>query len=1618
MVLGDPRNLGRASNVSGRSLDAFATRRNALANPMFEEIAELEGSRLSGLASPSTGQERLLQQTPRYETGQAAAEVYGYDDIQSRGPVTTIFDFLGRGQSAVTGAVTGLFGMEREGDVDERGGIGTAARRFVEGFSGGERYRFAEFTDTGRRLARGEEVGGLAKGWNTALGFVLDTVADPLTYVSFGGSVMGRMRAANAIRSSTQNAMLRGVSDEAFDSVRFMNDAMKKRVTRTDKLALDMNAKAKAIGLKDFNVSTTSSYDDLLRSAEDVFVSTNKQVNLLREVALDYAPDVAAMSYAQRSSAGLRRWAVSQFGDELGEAYFRSLPKDIQGGIRIRLPFARNADGTPIAFGIDGIGAGRLGDKYSAFRKIEDLTQSGRDVAREFFEGTLGRFSGASGAIYYDAVLAATGRRNRTRTSTWVDYQGSRLMDESRRSLRAVFDERFLREHEVTSQLYMRAKEAYKDDFSNRFKDFMYNTTELDNYKSSRNFASDAEEAAFNVANSWRTMLDEIGNEAVEVFNGDTGLAFNFLTDYVPRITARREEAGRFFTSKGTGKPGTKPQYVKQRGQWAASWEIDSDGNARVLRWMPNEDISRIRSGQLDDVYESDPTIFMSAYLADVRSTLNDQKILNLLRENNLLTSAEREVSQKIDEAEIQRRVVQLVGDEDPTKALAAKTFNVQKFVNEIEKPELNYQPGGPYLVGDALASYLQRVGIDIPTINDINNYQLVGDTYVNIIDGSGIRRNANGRYVVVDRTGKAIFSNEELTASGVQLVEGATERGTIREFDTFDGARANWDSVQSRVVANTGKVISNRENMFYNHLLLQKREEIFEQVSQIFVNPLFADVHMNQLAGLTDDKKTEYVEAWLNALKLFGLDEPELVVTREGMPAFARGLGTQPIVTEQMVPTEAFRNWIADSGYMNIGGISFDANGNLDAASQVVVKQRISQQMVNEYAPQKLMENIQRMYRVTQSPQTVGQEIYNNFYKPLYAAQKAWMTLGRGPGFVARNVLGGSWNNWINGVGREHTLKASRMVAAKTFAKREIAKKIKDVDILELEPVELANMYRDANKKYLARYYSGAELDETLEYWDVFSRNGLGGNRDTARLYGELLRGNSASNAGTPSRLPSVRVTQFDDEIQIVRDEDLSRLERLLEFAAGDNYWIREIMSPAVEISEDYLRFAAFLKGVQEVGLEAPESGIRGYAAAQWVKATQFDYADLSDFEQAIKMVVPFYSWTRNNIPLQVRVFIQQPGRVAQALRIHESLGNMFGDEETNISPSYIADRFGITFAENNPFFDMLPEWMKPQGDVTLGIAWGEPIADVNTLFRDPTYAARNGLGEFIRGGVLNWREVFGQLNPIIAAASAAQQGFVESGPRREEDSPMWARALGLSREDPTEPGSYVSNRATLDFIRTMIPVVDQAERVIPFLGGERQEGRWTTSLASNLFGLNLSTVDDWQQASEMQRRTDFIQRQMKNDFGPSWQYRNELIGRLLREGATTDFIRALNLQDMDDQQIDVNRAVHTWRFVRRIELLIENGVPEDEIIASISAFVPEGSKMESLVQTIWDYVPKPSTDFEEGVRYFGLQPVTRNDLEELGLTVRDVRNMTEEQQRRLVYIVNRNKGWTGPQN
>jgi len=67
-------------------------------------------------------------------------------------------------------------------------------------------------------------------------------------------------------------------------------------------------------------------------------------------------------------------------------------------------------------------------------------------------------------------------------------------------------------------------------------------------------------------------------------------------------------------------------------------------------------------------------------------------------------------------------------------------------------------------------------------------------------------------------------------------------------------------------------------------------------------------------------------------------------------------------------------------------------------------------------------------------------------------------------------------------------------------------------------------------------------------------------------------------------------------------------------------------------------------------------EDAARG--AAMQVKKFLFDYTDegLTEFErEGMKRIMPFYSWTRNNLPLQLEQLLKQPGKYAAVEKVRK---------------------------------------------------------------------------------------------------------------------------------------------------------------------------------------------------------------------------------------------------------------------------------------------------------------------------------------------------------------------------
>jgi hypothetical protein len=114
--------------------------------------------------------------------------------------------------------------------------------------------------------------------------------------------------------------------------------------------------------------------------------------------------------------------------------------------------------------------------------------------------------------------------------------------------------------------------------------------------------------------------------------------------------------------------------------------------------------------------------------------------------------------------------------------------------------------------------------------------------------------------------------------------------------------------------------------------------------------------------------------------------------------------------------------------------------------------------------------------------------------------------------------------------------------------------------------------------------------------------------------------------------------------------------------------------------------------------------------AAMDKVHLLHFDYADLTDAEQWVRRIVPFYTWTRRNVPAQLRALVMQPGKIQRFMYANEEFQNYFaaeGDESwlNQVLPEYLDTQDGFVskfkFLDNN-----------------VGAYLRLPFEDVNKLF------------------------------------------------------------------------------------------------------------------------------------------------------------------------------------------------------------------------------------------------------------------------------------------------------------
>lgn len=250
---------------------------------------------------------------------------------------------------------------------------------------------------------------------------------------------------------------------------------------------------------------------------------------------------------------------------------------------------------------------------------------------------------------------------------------------------------------------------------------------------------------------------------------------------------------------------------------------------------------------------------------------------------------------------------------------------------------------------------------------------------------------------------------------------------------------------------------------------------------------------------------------------------------------------------------------------------------------------------------------------------------------------------------------------------------------------------------------------------------------------------------------------------------------------------------------------------------------------------------------AAERTKQFLFDYTNLSKFEKnVLRRLIPFYTFTRKNLELQVSQLAKQPGKLATQAKLFTTIsktasGGALTEEETKNLPSYLQEGLGIV-------------WDRKGDNVTMINSLGTPIEQVFSAVKDNT--------------------LLGSLSPVIAVPLQAAIGkhfFFDRDLKDVDDATPYKNApqfikdyIGFTtrtRKDGTK--RYIALNPTRLFILNNIPPSSRVVQTIGQLEDENVSGklkvlRQLTGLKP--YGINLTDQAAYREKEKMRELQDLL--------------------------------------------------------------------------------------------------------------------------------------------------------------
>lgn len=196
---------------------------------------------------------------------------------------------------------------------------------------------------------------------------------------------------------------------------------------------------------------------------------------------------------------------------------------------------------------------------------------------------------------------------------------------------------------------------------------------------------------------------------------------------------------------------------------------------------------------------------------------------------------------------------------------------------------------------------------------------------------------------------------------------------------------------------------------------------------------------------------------------------------------------------------------------------------------------------------------------------------------------------------------------------------------------------------------------------------------------------------------------------------------------------DDPTKLEKAADKVAH-NRFITKVKITG-EFVDDFTRLANYLNGIEKYGTSAK--------AAHQVREYLFNYNELTNADRHMRTVVPFWNWMKRNIPLQLKLLMENPKFALNAGRTKELFNKgQEGEDWQKDSGIKIGDKYyslPLPTSDLNTFLDPLHqlggsltpaakapiEWMMNKKMFNgLPISYGEQDAQMKDL---PSYLAHN---------------------------------------------------------------------------------------------------------------------------------------------------------------------------------------------------------------------------------------------------------------------------------------------------